>query len=348
MPERFTLIPGDARDLGAIPDGRVQLVVTSPPYPMIEMWDGLFAVLAPESASPLAAGDGERAFEAMHRALDRVWSECARVLAPGGFLCLNIGDATRTLGGDFRLYPNHARALSALRALGFAVLPDILWRKPTNAPNKFMGSGMLPAGAYVTYEHEYILIARKGGKRIFSSEAEKARRRRSAYFWEERNVWFSDLWMDLPGAGQGRVAPEARQRSAAFPVELPWRLIHMFSLQQDLVLDPFLGTGTTALAALAAGRSCVGVERDPALIPTIRATLEGIVPLGTQRARARLEAHRTFAATRAAEGRPLGHHNAAYDVPVMTSQEASLVFAVPSMVTLKPNEEIEVLYPSVS
>lgn len=344
MRARFTLITGDARELGSVAENTAQLVVTSPPYPMIEMWDGLFAELAPESAPALATGDGERAFEAMHQALDAVWAQCARALAPGGLLCLNIGDATRTLNGDFRLYSNHSRALAGLRALGLSVLPDILWRKPTNAPNKFMGSGMLPAGAYVTYEHEYVLIARKGGKREFKSEADKALRRRSAYFWEERNVWFSDLWADLPGAGQSLAAPEARARSAAFPLELPWRLIHMFSLQGDTVLDPFLGTGTTALAALACGRSAIGVERDPALIPAIRATLDQVVPTGGARARARIEAHRSFAAARAAEGRPLGHHNAAYDLPVMTSQEVELQLAVPSLLLPQPAEAVEVVY----
>ena len=183
---------GDARARSALQDGSVNLIVTSPPYPMIQMWDEVFAELAPASVQPLAEGRGMVAFEAMHRALDTAWAECHRALAPGGFLALNIGDATRSLDGEFALYPNHARIVSALLNLGLTALPDILWRKPTNAPNKFMGSGMLPGGAYVTYEHEYVLIFRKAGKRCFTPE-EKVRRAESAYFWEERNVWFSDL-----------------------------------------------------------------------------------------------------------------------------------------------------------
>lgn len=74
---------------------------------------------------------------------------------------------------NFQLYPNHARIINAFHALGVSNLPNILWRKQTNAPNKFMGSGMLPAGAYVTLEHEWILIFRKGGKRIFKSPENK-------------------------------------------------------------------------------------------------------------------------------------------------------------------------------
>ena len=125
---------------------------------------------------------------------------------------------------------------------GFTSLPDILWRKPTNAPNKFMGSGMLPAGAYVTYEHEYILIFRKGGKRAFDRPPRRRQlRRRSAYFWEERNVWFSDVWTDLTGDAPGSRRRETRARSAAFPFELPYRLIQMFSVYGDTVLDPFAG-----------------------------------------------------------------------------------------------------------
>ena len=80
--------------------------------------------------------------------------------------------------------------------LGFQSIPLILWRKQTNAPNKFMGSGMLPAGAYVTLEHEYILVLRKGSKREFKKAEEKRNRHESAIFWEERNIWYSDIWMD--------------------------------------------------------------------------------------------------------------------------------------------------------
>ena len=342
MRVNFRLLSSDARDLSALTDASVQLIVTSPPYPMIEMWDDIFAALAPDSAAALKAENGAAAFEAMHLALDQVWAECSRMLAPGGFLCLNIGDAVRTLGNNFQIYSNHARMLSALTRVGLTPLPDILWRKPTNAPNKFMGSGMLPAGAYVTYEHEYILIARKGGKREFKTQADKDLRQRSAFFWEERNQWFSDLWMDLPGATQGMAKSAARARSAAFPFELPYRLIQMYSCQGDTVLDPFLGTGTTALAALASGRHAIGVERERSLIPEIRNTLSAVVAVGQARAEARLRAHRTFIEARAAEGRPLMHRNRVYEFPVMTGQESSLALARPTWLKLLPDEAVEV------
>ena len=211
-PTTHRVLVGDARSLG-IPDASVDLVVTSPPYPMIAMWDALFSALDPRVGALLATNP-DAAFEAQHAALDAVWAECRRVLRPGGLLCVNVGDATRTLDGVFRLWPNHARILRACAALGFHVLPDVLWRKPTNAPNKFMGSGMLPGGAYVTYEHEYVLVLRNGPPRAFPGAADKARRRASAYFWEERNTWFSDLWMGLAGTEQA-LSPAARPIPAA-------------------------------------------------------------------------------------------------------------------------------------
>lgn len=155
------LFLGKSQDLSKIPDSSVQLVVTSPPYPMIEMWDDIMSQQNPQINGALQDYNGNLAFELMHKELDLVWNEVKRVLIPGGIACVNIGDATRTLNGNFALYPNHARILSYFISNGFVNLPNIIWRKQTNAPNKFMGSGMLPAGAYVTLEHEWILIFRK-------------------------------------------------------------------------------------------------------------------------------------------------------------------------------------------
>jgi DNA modification methylase len=321
------VIRGDARDLAEVADGSVQLIATSPPYPMIAMWDAAFAELAPAIGPALAEGRFGDAFEAMHGELDRAWRACHRVLADGCLACVNVGDATRTAGEDFRIFPNHARVIDGMVRAGFVPLPDILWRKPTNAPSKFMGSGMLPAGAYVTYEHEYVLVFRKGSKRRFDDEGGKALRRRSAYFWEERNAWFSDVWSDLTGVRQELGDHETRARSAAFPFEIPYRLIQMFSVQGDVVLDPFAGLGTTSCAALASGRSSIAVERDPALVPAILDSLRRAPALGDQRVASRLEAHRAFVEERRREGRVPGHVNVAYGFPVVTGQETDLVLA---------------------
>jgi DNA modification methylase len=316
------ILQGDARSLDGIADRSVQLVVTSPPYPMVAMWDGVFAAMDPPITECLARGDGRGAFDRMHAQLDRVWSECLRVLEPGGVLCVNVGDATRTLAGEFCLYPNHARLVTALYNRGCTPLPDILWRKPTNAPNKFMGSGMLPPGAYVTYEHEYILVFRAPGRRRMDGAA-RARRQASAYFFEERNVWFSDLWTEPIGTGQA-LAGGSRARSGAFPVEVPYRLILMYSILGDTVLDPFAGTGTTGVAAVASGRSSIGVESDAGLVAEARARLTHGVPWGRARANARLRAHETFVAARREAGRDVSHVSEVYGFPVMTRQERLL------------------------
>lgn len=314
-----------AHRMTALADASVQLVVTSPPYPMIEMWDEGFAQQNPRIGQALAAADGATAFALMHDELERVWREVARVVQPGGFVCVNVGDATRTLGGHFQLFANHARILRFFVETGFSALPAVLWRKPTNAPNKFMGSGMLPAGAYVTLEHEYILIFRKGGKRVFSTDTEKQRRQESAFFWEERNAWFSDVW-DVRGTGQKLTTGAARERSGAFPLEIPYRLVNMYSVRGDTVLDPFLGTGTTALAALAAGRHSVGYERDARLADAIFETLAPEKTAFLNRLTGeRLARHRAFLADRAAQGKPpCGHVNAPHGFAVMTGQETGL------------------------
>lgn len=186
---KHLVVVANGNNISELDDKSIDLVVTSPPYPMIEMWDEMFSQQDPAIKRCLDKGDGQGAFLKMHDLLNSVWRECDRVLKDNGFICINIGDATRTINGDFKLYSNHSKIIACFEELGYSVLPDIHWRKQSNAPNKFMGSGMYPAGAYVTYEHEYILVFRKGNKRNFEGEAKKARKE-SAYFWEERNIWF--------------------------------------------------------------------------------------------------------------------------------------------------------------
>jgi len=315
------VVVGDARELHTLEDASVELVVTSPPYPMIELWDDLFARLDPGVADALDAGNGDAAFERMHACLDHVWSEVARVLVDGGLACVNVGDATRTVDGTFRLFPNHVRVAAALADHGLVALPPVRWRKPTNRGTKFMGSGMLPTNAYVTLEHEHVLVFRKGGPRAFAAGDEA--RYESAYFWEERNAWFSDLWADVGGETQP-LDGETRDRSAAFPLAVPYRLVHMYSVRGDTVLDPFAGTGTTALAAMAGARHSVAYELDAGLAAGIGDRLADAPAVTRERAERRLRDHRAFVAAREADGRSLAYRASHYDLPVVTKQERDL------------------------
>jgi DNA modification methylase len=290
---------------------------------MISMWDAQFTALAPSAGEALDAERGWDAYAAMHTVLDEVWSACRRVIAPGGLLCINIGDAVRSVGGEFLLYPNHSRILQACIELGFHPLPSIIWYKPANSPTKFMGSGMLPPGAYVTLEHEYILLLRNGPRRTFTGGEEKERRRASAFFWEERNRWFTNLW-DLRGVRQALERGELRTRSAAFPFELPFRLIQMYSLIGDTVLDPFLGTGTSLRAAAASGRHSVGVEVSAELAREADRALHAAAPEDCGRMTRRLEEHLEYVEQYRAAGKEPRHRHAEHGYPVITAQEREL------------------------
>ena len=336
---RFT----DAKKMTDVASQSVHLVVTSPPYPMIEMWDELFCRQEPIRKA-LNRPVGTQAFELMHRQLDLVWDELYRVLIPGGIACINIGDATRTLDDEFALYSNHSRILSHMLGIGFSNLPNILWRKQTNAPNKFMGSGMMPPGAYVTLEHEYILIFRKGDKRLFKTLEAKANRRQSAFFWEERNQWFSDVWMDLKGTRQKTEDKKLRQRSGAYPFELAYRLISMFSVMGDTVLDPFLGTGTTLFAAAAAARNSLGYEVDQAFQPLIAQGCNHTIEQGRRRIADRFDGHLQFIRDREAAGKAIKHTNQVYGFPVITRQETELMIPLPATIQEAAPNQFRVSY----
>ncbi len=338
----------DARDLKNIPSESVDLVVTSPPYPMIEMWDEMFSHQNQGIQDALACSDGMQAYALMHQILDAVWDEVFRVLKNGRFACINIGDATRTVNGNFCLYPNHARILTHLLNIGFSALPDILWRKQANTPNKFMGSGMLPAGAYVTLEHEYILIVRKGSKREFKTEAEKENRRESGLFWEERNIWYSDVWTDIKGTGQKLAKAMSRSRSAAFPFDLAYRLINMYSVKGDMILDPFLGTGTTTAAAMTSGRNSIGVEIDESFQHVICPIAHHIVDFSNDYLHDRLLRHYAFVENRIQDSKPLKYINKHYNCPVVTSQEQFIFFNTLETVQACKDNIFEVTYSSKS
>jgi DNA modification methylase len=314
-----------AGELNLVDERSVDLVVTSPPYPMIEMWDRDFCVLNGAIQTALSAGECARAFNLMHEELDKVWNRLHFLVKDGGIVCVNVGDATRTVKENFQLFSSHSRIINKFLSIGFQNLPNIIWRKTTNAPNKFMGSGMLPPGAYVTLEHEYILVFRKGGKRNFKTPSEKQLRRESAFFWEERNQWFSDVWFDLKGAGQDLNHDDLRKRSAAFPFELAYRLINMFSVKGDLILDPFLGTGTTMFAAMAAERNSMGYEIDENFRRHISNKLPEFSGFANKMIQTRIASHGKFMEERLRNGNPPKFEIQTLGLPCVSRQESDMI-----------------------
>ena len=320
------VIVGDSKYLSGIKNSSVELVVTSPPYPMIAMWDEIFCKQDERISKAFEANDGALCFELMHKLLDSVWCEIERVLIPGGIACINIGDATRSVENNFQLFDNRSRIVMPFVENGMQMLPNLIWRKQTNSPNKFMGSGMLSPGGYVTLEHEHILIFRKGRKREFKTPEEKLNRSKSAYFWEERNTWFSDVWVDIRGIGQKIDDGNLRNRSGAFPFDIAYRLIQMFSVKGDTVVDPFLGTGTTAIAAVASQRNCVGFEIDSNLLPIITEGLLNCVEFNNNRIENRIKAHLGFVEGRKRSKLKMKYKNEVHGFPVMTKQEIKAEF----------------------
>jgi DNA modification methylase len=206
--------------------------------------------------------------------------------------------------------------------LKLKALPVVLWRKTSNKPNKFMGSGMLPPSAYVTLEHEYILIFRKGIKRDFEDTSD---RYESAFFWEERNNWFSDVWFDVRGTRQAlsNGNSELRERSAAYPLELVYRLTNMFSVYGDTVLDPFWGTGTTTLSAMLSKRNSIGYELNNEFKNVFKDYLHTLKNISSETNASRLQKHFDFISQR--EEQPK-HKNENYNFGVITSQEKGIKF----------------------
>ncbi|MFN0066760.1 MAG: DNA-methyltransferase [Limisphaerales bacterium] len=248
---RHRLRLGDARDLTWLPDASVHLVVTSPPYWTLKEYE-------PHARQLGAVAD----YEVFLDELDKVWRECARVLAPGGRICCVVGDVCipRKAGGRHYVMPLHADIQVRSRRLGLDCLTPVLWQKIANGVTEVQGNGAgfygkpYQPGAIIKNDVEYILFLRKGGEYRSPSALQRAL---SMLSREEMQAWLRSSWTDIRGESTRHGHP------APFPVELAERLVRMFSFAGDTVLDPFGGTGSTALAALRTGRHSVSVEIEP-------------------------------------------------------------------------------------
>ena len=234
---------GDSRSMADLDSNSVELVVTSPPYWQIK-----------DYGAPGQIGHGQRLHGYLHD-LSLVWGECFRVAREGGRLCVNIGDqfARASLYGRYRVIPLHAEIICQCAAHGFDYLGSIIWRKKTTMNTSggatVMGSYPYPPNGIVEIDFEYILLFKKPGT---LNKRETALKKCAAMSRDEWKSWFSGHW-DLGGARK-------KNHEAPFPEEIPRRLIRMFSFPGDTVLDPFLGTGTTAQVALELGRNSIGYE----------------------------------------------------------------------------------------
>ena len=248
IPTWHELIRGDARELN-LPEESVHLVVTSPPYWTLKQYRS--------GAGQLGHIDDYNDFLAQ---LDRVWEHCFRLLVPGGRLICVVGDvclSRRNNNGRHTVVPLHASIQEHCRAIGYDNLAPIIWHKIANAVYEVEGAGGFLGKPYepnavIKNDIEFILMQRKpGGYR----KPSPATRVLSVIGSEDHQKWFQQIWSGLTGAS-------TRNHPAPFPVELAERLIRMFSFVGDTVLDPFLGTGTTTIAAMQHGRNSIGLEID--------------------------------------------------------------------------------------
>jgi modification methylase len=251
IPTNHSLYQGDARRLAAITDASVHLVVTSPPYWTLKRYND----------SPGQMGHIDSYDEFLDQ-LDHVWRECHRVLVPGGRVVCVVGDvllSRRQNRGEHVCVPLHSSIQERCRKIGFSNLAPIIWHKIANIAYEATGNGAGFLGkpyepnAVIKNDIEFILMFRKpGGYRSPSL----ATRLLSLIPADRYSQWFQQIWTGITGAS-------TKRHPAPFPLELAERLVRMYSFVGDIVLDPFLGTGTTSVAAAKSGRHSIGIETDP-------------------------------------------------------------------------------------
>jgi len=251
IPTYHNLFQADSRRLSFIQDESVHLVVTSPPYWTLKKYRNHENQL----------GDVID-YECFLKELDKVWKHCYRILVPGGRVVCVVGDvclSRRKNQGRHTVVPLHASIQEHCRKIGYDNLAPILWYKIANAQYEANGNGAgffgkpYEPNGIIKNDIEYVLMERKpGGYR----KPSVATRVLSVISDKNYKQWFQSIWSGITGAS-------TRNHPAPYPEELAERLIRMFSFVGDIVLDPFMGTGTTTVAAAKWGRNSIGVELDP-------------------------------------------------------------------------------------
>ena len=255
---KHIIINGDCRKMAELSDKSVHLIVTSPPYWQLKDYG---------SDNQIGFNDS---YEQYINHLNLVWKECHRVLHDGCRLCINIGDqfARSVYYGRYKVIPIHSEIIRFCESVGFDFMGQIIWQKTTTmnttGGGAVMGSFPYPRNGIVKLDFEYILLFKKQG---IAPKPTKEQKEQSAMTNEEWNTYFNGHWY-FNGAKQDK-------HLAMFPEELPKRLIRMFSFPEETILDPFMGSGTTAAVARALGRNSVGYEINPDFIPLIKSRIGG-------------------------------------------------------------------------
>lgn len=246
------IINGDSRQMSELQDKSIHLIVTSPPYWQLKDYG---------TDDQIGFNDD---YETYINHLNLTWQECFRVLHDGCRLCINIGDqfARSTYYGRYKIIPIHTEIIKFCETIGLDFMGQIIWQKATTMNTSggasIMGSFPHPRNGIVKLDFEYILLFKKQGK---APQPTMEQKENSAMSNEDWNTYFNGHWY-FSGAKQDK-------HLAMFPEELPYRLIRMFSFPGETVLDPFMGSGTTASVAKKLNRNSVGYEINPQFIPII-------------------------------------------------------------------------------
>lgn len=257
MKTSHKIVIGDSRNMFEVPDESVHLVITSPPYWQLKDY-----------------GNGDQigfndSYEEYINNLNLVWHECHRVLHKGCRLCVNIGDqfARSVYYGRYKVIPIRTEIIKFCESIGFDYMGAIIWQKVTTTNTTggatVMGSFPYPRNGILKLDYEFILIFKKYGK---PPAVSKEIKEKSKLTKDEWNKYFTGHW-NFSGEKQDK-------HLAMFPEELPKRLIKMFSFVEDTILDPFLGSGTTSLAAKNLLRNSIGYEMNEDFLPVIKEKLK--------------------------------------------------------------------------
>lgn len=256
MKTKHKIIIGDSRWMKEVSDESVHLIITSPPYWQLKDYG---------NEKQIGFND---TYEEYINNLNLVWNDCHRILHKGCRLCINIGDqfARSVYYGRYKVIPIRTEIIKFLENAGFDYMGSIIWQKVTTCHTtggaSVMGSYPYPRNGIIKLDYEFILIFKKYGN---PPQVTKEIKEQSKLTQEEWNQYFTGHW-NFPGEKQDK-------HLAMFPEELPRRLIKMFSFVGDVILDPFLGSGTTSLAAKNLNRNSIGYEINEEFLPVIKEKL---------------------------------------------------------------------------